>query len=251
MKRRLVIAALGLGALLAGLVGASPAAFAAPASAPSAPTGLSATPGDTTVTLSWTAPTNNGGSALTGYNLYQGTSPGGEDYSTAVNGVSLITTTTYTVTGLTNATKYYFTVKAVNAIGSSAASNEAWATPAATVPSAPRNVVATGADASAVITWSAPTSPGGSNITSYTVTASDSTSSARGGQSCTWSTGPLTCTVSGLTNGDSYTFTVTATNSLGTSVASSASNAVVPALSARLRPRAGSQRPPARRQLSC
>ena len=113
MKRRSIIAALGLGALLAGLVGASSPALAAPATAPSAPTGLSANPGDTTVMLSWTAPTNNGGSALTGYNLYQGTSAGGENYGTAVN-ASLITTTAYTVTGLMNATKYYFTVKAVN-----------------------------------------------------------------------------------------------------------------------------------------
>ena len=58
-------------------------------------------------------------------NLYEGTSVGGEHYSTAVNGSTLINTTTYSVTGLTNATTYYFTLKAVNAIGSSAPSNEA------------------------------------------------------------------------------------------------------------------------------
>ncbi len=185
--------------------------------------------------LSWTAPTNNGGSALTGYNLYQGTSAGGENYGTAVN-TSLITTTAYTVTGLVNATKYYFTVKAVNSVGSSTPSNEAWATPGATVPGAPSSVVATGAKTSASVAWNAPTNPGGSNITKYTVTASDSTSSTRGGQTCTWSTGPLTCTVTSLTNGDSYTFNVTATNSLGTSAASTASNAVVPAITAPLAP---------------
>jgi titin len=232
VKRRSIIAMLGLGALLAGLVGVAPAALAATPTAPSAPTGLSATPGNTTVALTWTAPTDNGGSVITGYNVYEGTSVGGENYSTAVNGSTLIATTTYSVTGLTNATKYYFTVKAVNAIGSSAPSNEAWATPAATVPGPPRSVVATGANLSATVTWVAPTSPGGANITVYTVTAADSTVSTRGGQSCIWTSGPLTCTVTGLTNGDSYTFSVTATNSLGMGVASIASNAVVPAVTA-------------------
>lgn len=232
MKRSSIIAAFALGALLAGLVGIAPVALAATNTAPSAPTGLSATPGDTSVALSWTTPSNNGGSAITGYNVYEGTSAGAEDYSTAVNGSTLITTTTYTVTALNNASKYYFTVEAVNAIGPSSPSDEAWATPAATVPGAPRSVVATVADASATVTWSAPTSPGGANITLYTVTAADSTSSAKGGQTCTWTTGPLTCTVMGLNNGDSYTFSVTATNSLGTGSASPASNAVVPATTA-------------------
>jgi len=101
-------------------------------------------PGDTTVVLAWTAPKTNGGSAITGYNVYEGTSAGGENYSSPVNGGTLITTTTTTVTGLTNATAYYFTVKATNAVGSSGASNEAWAIPAATVPGAPTHVVAIG-----------------------------------------------------------------------------------------------------------
>ena len=46
---------------------------APPASAPGAPTGLTATAGDTTVTLTWTAPSSNGGSVITGYNVYEGT----------------------------------------------------------------------------------------------------------------------------------------------------------------------------------
>jgi hypothetical protein len=99
-----------------------------PATVPGAPTGLGATAGNTTVALSWSAPLSNGGSAITGYNVFEGTSPGGEAL-TPVNS-SLISGTTYTATGLTNGTKYYFTVKAVNAVGSSAASNEASATPA-------------------------------------------------------------------------------------------------------------------------
>jgi predicted RNA-binding protein with TRAM domain len=182
------------------------------------------------VLLSWTAPSNNGGSTVTGYNVYQGTSAGGEDYSTAVNGGTLITTTTYTVTALTNATTYYFTVKAVNAVGPSVASSEVWAIPAAAVPGAPTGVTATPANASAMVTWAAPSSSGGSAISSYKVTGTDLTTPAKGGQTCTWAEGALSCAVTGLTNGDAYSFTVTATNSLGTGAASSASSSVIPAV---------------------
>ncbi len=64
------------------------------------------------------------------------------------------------------------------------------------------------------------------------MTATDSTTPANGGQTCTYTvSNPETdaCTVSGLTNGDSYTFTVTATNANGTGSASAPSNAVTPA----------------------
>ena len=90
--------------------------------APGAPTAVAATAGDTKVGLSWTAPASNGGSTVLGYNVYVGTSAGGES-STPANSAP-ITGTSYTVTGLTNATRYYFTVEAVNAVGLSAPSNE-------------------------------------------------------------------------------------------------------------------------------
>ena len=94
---------------------------------PGSPTSLSATSGNEEVSLSWTAPTSDGGSTITGYDIYEGTSSGGES-STPVNS-ALISGTSYTVAGLTNGTTYYFTVEAINSVGNSAPSNEASAAP--------------------------------------------------------------------------------------------------------------------------
>ena len=88
-------------------------------------------------------------------------------------------------------------------------------------PGAPTIGTATAGDASASVTFTAPTNNGGSAITSYTVTSSP------GGITGTGASSPIT--VSGLTNGTAYTFTVTATNATGTGPASAASNSVTPA----------------------
>ena len=95
-----------------------------------------------------------------------------------------------------------------------------------TAPEAPTNVEATAGAASATVTWSPPTTDGGSPITGYTVTANDGTTASA-------PAGATTATITGLTEGDFYTFTVTATNAVGTSAVSVASNAVVPTAGAR------------------
>ena len=109
-------------------VGGGPASSevsAVPLTVPGAPTGLTATPGNSRVTLSWAAPPS-GGAAISDYLIFDGTRRGGEN-RTPVNG-SLVTATSYTVTGLTNGTTYYFRVIAVNAAGKGPLSAEAPAT---------------------------------------------------------------------------------------------------------------------------
>lgn len=92
----------------------------------------------------------------------------------------------------------------------------------ATVSGVPTIGTATGGNAQAIVTFTAPASNGGSAITGYTVTSSP------GGKTATGAASPIT--VTGLTNGNSYTFTVDATNAIGNSVASAASNSVTPAM---------------------
>ncbi|MGD0320646.1 MAG: fibronectin type III domain-containing protein [Acidimicrobiales bacterium] len=199
-------------------------ASATPATVPGAPTGLGAIRGNTTVALSWSAPSSNGGSAITGYNVYEGTRSGHES-TTPVNGSTLITGTSYTVKGLTNGTTYYFTVKAVNAAGSSAASNEASATPA-TVPGAPTGLGATRGNTTVALSWKVPLSNGGSAITGYnvyegTTSGGESTTPVNGGTLITGTS----YTVKGLTNGTTYYFTVKAVNAAGSSAASNQASA--------------------------
>ncbi len=192
-------------------IGTGPASnslSATPRTVPGAPTLNTATPGNGQISLTWSAPASNGGSAITGYTATA--SPGGATCSTGG-------ATTCAVGGLTNGTSYSFTVTATNAAGTGPASNALSATPR-TVPGAPTLNTATPGNGQVALAWSAPASNGGSSITGYTATANP------GGATCS-TAGTLSCTVNGLTNGTSYTFTVTATNAAGTGPASNSLSA--------------------------
>src|SRR3954451_4854438 len=188
----------------------------ATATVPDPPIDLAATPGDGSAHLSWTPPASDGGSPITGYNVYEG------DSVTPLN-AEPTTDTSFDVTGLDNGTTYVFTVKAVNAIGEGGASNEASATPetgAATVPDAPIDLTATPGDGSAHLEWTPPASDGGSPITGYNVYEGDSVTPLNGD--------PITDTsfdVSGLTNATTYVFTVKAVNAIGEGAASNEASA--------------------------
>ena len=191
--------------------------------APSRPTAPTASRDDGQVELTWTAPAN-GGSAITDYEIDY-SSDNGTTWTTFTDGVSA--TASATVTGLTNGTSYRFRIRAVNSAGTSSSSTASSATPAA-VTAAPTNVVGNFGNGQAAISWTAPATTNGSVITDYTIQYS-----SNGGTS--WSTfthaasAATSATVTGLTNGTSYTFKVAAVNDVGTSAYSTVSSAIIPA----------------------
>lgn len=113
-------------------------------------------------------------------------------------------------------------VTATNSVAAVSANSNSTATVAATVPGAPTIGTATATGSTtATVTYTAPASNGGATITSYTATSSP------GSITGTLSTsGSGTITITGLSENTSYTFTVKATNSVGQSAASSASNSI-------------------------
>jgi subtilase family serine protease len=135
--------------------------------APTAPQNLNATPGNNSVGLSWQAPLSNGGSPVTKYSIYRTTTPGGEGPPTAPIATLGGSTTSYTDTTASNGTTYYYKVSATNAIAEGALSNEANATPTATIspPGNPTNVTATSTTTSITLSWTAPSGP----VNSYNV----------------------------------------------------------------------------------
>ncbi len=177
---------------------------------PGAPTGVTATPGNTEATVSFTSPAPNGGSAITGYTVI---SSGGQKASGPASASSI------TVKGLKNGTAYTFTVTAKNKIGLGPASGASNSVKPGPLPVAPANVTATAG-------------PGGVATVNFTVPAADTGDtytaiSHPGNVTVSLQTGsPIT--VSGLTPGDSYTFTVKAVNSIGSTVSKASKRVKLP-----------------------
>jgi titin len=180
--------------------GPSNSATATPCTEPDAPTGLTATTGggNGQVVLTWTAPTDNGGSPITDYQI---SADGGVTWDT-INSIA----TSFTIDGLTNGTSYDFAVRAVNANGAGA--------PSATVTATPTPVLSP----PAISTTTLPDATTGSSY--------NQTLAATGYPTPTWaitsgalppglSLNPVTGTLTGTpTERGTYTFTVTAANGI-------------------------------------
>jgi fibronectin type 3 domain-containing protein len=183
---------------------------AAPVTIPAVPTGLAAAPGSAQVALTWAA-----SSGATSYHLKRATVSGGP-----YTQIAAPTSASFTDTGLSNGTKYFYVVSAVNSVGESANSAEVNATPSAPVviPAVPSNLMATAGNTQVALSWNA-----SEGATSYEV--------KRG----TVSGGPYTqvaaptatnFTDTGLTNGTKYFYVVTAVNSAGASANSTEASAI-------------------------
>ena len=193
------------------------AKYSATGSVPGAPTAVSAVAGNAQAVVSFTAPANNGGSDITSYTVTS--SPGNITASGAASPI--------TVTGLTNGTAYTFTVRATNSVGLGTASSPSNSITPSSPPSAPSGVTATAKSLSALVSWTQPAN-GGSAITSYTITPYQGASPVSASITTVQGAANTSGYVYGLANGTAYTFTVTATNAIGTSSASAASSSITP-----------------------
>ena len=165
---------------------------ARPGGIPSAPTNVAASRGNGSINFTWAAPTTNNPSSSIQYSLDNGATGWTTSFSSP-----------QTITGLTNGTTYTVYVRAVNAAGDGP-STSASATPS-TIPGAPASVTLTPGDGSVSVAYTAPSSNGGNDISSYEYSTNGSTYT-------TTPSNPFT--VSG-TNGTAITVYVRAVNGVG------------------------------------
>ena len=176
---------------------------------PDEPLSVSATAGDGEVSLIWSAPANDGGSPITGYTIANGAT------TTTVPGDQHA----LTISGLPDGDEFQLSIYATNTVGNGPAQlSNVVTTEPTTVPGAPTGVVATAGDGSATVRWV----PSCCGVLSYDATASP------GNRSVSVDATQGSATIVGLTNGVTYTLTVTAVNELGSSAPSAPSNPVTP-----------------------
>jgi len=197
---------------LSSAVGAAPVA-----PGPSAPASLNATAGDKVVTLAW-APVSGADS----YNVHWSKASPVVPGAAGVTKIDKITTTSYSHIGLTNGDKYFYVVTAVKSGGESKPSIESSATPMPPQPGPPMNVAATSGDMQVQLSWSPVL-----DATSYNVYWSKSAGIAAGGAGVTKIPGVAATSFAhtGLTNGDTYYYKVSATGMAGESALSAEQSA--------------------------
>lgn len=184
---------------------------------PSAPTLVSAVAGSASVSLSWLPPASTGYSAITSYEVWRGTTSGGE--TSLVTGLSA-SLLTYTDTTATDGTTWYYTIVAVNGVGSSSESNERSADPfTPTAPDAPTLTACIGGVGMVTLGWT-PGSDNGSTITSFELERSTSSGTETtlttgiSGSATSWTDS------SSIVAGTTYYYKLKAVNGVGTSAAS-------------------------------
>jgi len=169
---------------------------------PGAPAGLAASTTDARVVLTWSAPSSSGGSSVTDYRIYRGTTSAGEAY---IGHTGTGSTLTYADTGLTDGISYYYQVTAVNSYGEGIKCKEITSMPVAPL-SAPSNLLITAGDGQASLSWTAPSSIGIYPIDYYVI--------YQDGVDVKHPTG-TSATITGLNDGQTYSFAVAAHNSGG------------------------------------
>ena len=181
-------------------------ALATPVGRLGVPASLTATAGDEEVALAWSAPSNDGGAPVTGYEYRYAA---GDAVPEATPWRSAGLNIEWTVTGLTNGQQYAFEVRARNRVGEGAARG-ALATPAG-APGVPASLTATAGDGEVSLAWSAPVDDGGAPVTGYQYRHAAREAMP---EEIPWqeSDSDRTATVAGLDNETRYAFQVRARN---------------------------------------
>ena len=216
------------------LAGASSATFKVDAARPAAPADFRATPGDGSVTLSWTDPNDP---SIVKWQVRRKTGAGGYGSWTDISG-SDAGTVSHTVTGLANGVTHAFKLRAVGWLDSGRESPQASATPtaAATAPARPAAPTLTPGNGQLSVSWTAPAT-GGSPIADYDVRYRLGASGVWTEWEASTTSTATRATVTGLTNAQAYLVQVRATNSVGDSPWSNAASGT-PAATAPARPAA-------------
>jgi hypothetical protein len=192
-----------------------------PATVPGVPTAVVITPGNREVTVSWTAPANNG-AQITGYKVQVYGAAGAALTRSCLVNATTSSAKTCTITDLTNDTTYGFAVNAINSKGSSAYSTVTQVQPTLV------KILRGNAKVTASWTFTAPATVRGSTFLNYQVQAYTAAGAVVVGKTCTPVGSAKTCEIGGLTNNTAYSIAVISRYANGTSITTAKSITVAP-----------------------